>query len=307
MTAKLVISFDFELGWGVLDGPLWRQREADGLYRRMRPVLAELFAFLHEHELPTTWATVSSMTLEEEDQLPLDHLPADYREAVLAFFRAAEPETRSALDLLEAWQAQVGAFSELCSHTATHPHARMPGLEPAQLVEDVSLSLTRLEEFSGRPVESLIFARDQAECLEEVAARHPLNFRVGPTTYGRPGSGRLSRIWRGARRYLDPLPEGEVAAGPHGSCIQRGSFYFNWSGGDFEALKRRQVQIQASRLVRQMNGGGGTYHVWLHPFNLAESNRHWPAFRGFLEACLRLRDREALAILTMKERGEATH
>jgi hypothetical protein len=268
MTAKLVISFDFELGWGVLDGPLWRQREADGLYRRMRPVLAELFAFLHEHELPTTWATVSSMTLEEEDQLPLDHLPADYREAVLAFFRAAEP---------------------------------------AQLVEDVSLSLTRLEEFSGRPVESLIFARDQAECLEEVAARHPLNFRVGPTTYGRPGSGRLSRIWRGARRYLDPLPEGEVAAGPHGSCIQRGSFYFNWSGGDFEALKRRQVQIQASRLVRQMNGGGGTYHVWLHPFNLAESNRHWPAFRGFLEACLRLRDREALAILTMKERGEATH
>ena len=43
--SALIVSLDFELGWGVLDHPAWRQRESDGLYRRMREVLARVHEF----------------------------------------------------------------------------------------------------------------------------------------------------------------------------------------------------------------------------------------------------------------------
>jgi len=303
LTSKLVISFDFELGWGVLETPTWRKREQAGLYRQMRPVLAEVFDFLKQHEIPTTWAAVSSMTLEAESDLPLDHLPSLYRDAVVSFFREAAPETRCGLDLLEAWQQQLAPFSELCSHTATHLFACFEGVRAEQYVEDVSASLERIEALFGEPVESLVFTRDQDNFRKEVSAMRPLNLRIGPQTYGKATMTQFTRMKRGAARFWQAVPESSVERGSQGECLHSGSLYFNWSGGEFEGIKRLQVRTQVARMLRQMQSREATYHVWLHPFNLAESPHHWRLFRQFLESAVRLRDAGGLAILTMRDRG----
>jgi len=303
MTAKLVISFDFELGWGVLDSPLWQTREQDGLYRRMRPVLADLFQFLNERELPTTWATVSSMTFEDIASIPVDHLPESYRNHVGAFCREAAWETRCGNDLLDSWQEQLAPFSELCSHTATHLYAGYEGVTAKQYVDDVALSIERLEQQYGTPIESLIFTRDQDDFRAEVSAQRVMNLRIGPQTYGKASMGKAARMMRGATRFWQAIPASVIRYGEQGECLQSGSLYFNWSGGDFEFLKRQQVRTQAARMLRQMQVDGGTYHVWLHPFNLAETPQHQRAFRHFLEAAVRLRDAGSLEILTMRDCG----
>jgi hypothetical protein len=303
MTSKLVISFDFELGWGVLDSPTWRLREQQGLYQRMRPVMAEVFDFLEKHEIPTTWATVSSMTIEKESELPLDHLPPAYRKAVVEFFNSAAPETRCGLDLLAAWQQQLAPFSELCSHTATHLYPSFGDVTAEHYVADVAASVDRLEALYGKPMDSLIFTRDQDAFREQVSAYRSMNLRIGPQNYGKAGSGKLRRMMGGVARFWDPIPESHVALGPQKECTHGGSLYFNWSGGDFEAIKRLQVRTQASRLLRQMRQQDSTFHLWLHPFNLAESTHHWRLFQRFLTEAVRLRDAGSLAILTMRDRG----
>ncbi|MCP4772061.1 MAG: hypothetical protein GY879_11705 [Planctomycetes bacterium] len=303
MTAKLVISFDFELGWGVLDDPLWRRREQDGLYQRMRPVLADLFRFLNERELATTWATVSSMTFEDTNDVPVDHLPESYRQHVQEFCRSAAWETRCGTDLLDSWQQQLAPFSELCSHTATHLYAGYEGVTSEQYVKDVELSIERLEQQYGAPIESLIFTRDQDDFRAEVSEKRVMNLRIGPQSYGKASMGKLARMMRGATRFWQAIPASVIRNGEHGECLQSGSLYFNWSGGDFEYLKRQQVRTQASRMLRQMQADGGTYHVWLHPFNLAETPQHQRAFRHFLESAVRLRDAGGLEILTMRDRS----
>jgi len=303
LSAKLVISFDFELGWGVLDSPLWRRRELDGLYQRMRPVMAGLFDYLHERELPTTWATVSSMTLEDPADVPVDHLPASYRQAVEEFCRDAAWQTRCGNDLIEAWQEKIGGFSELCSHTATHLYAGYEGVMAEQYVQDVALSIERLEAHTGCEIDSLIFTRDQDDFRAEVSALRAMNLRIGPQSYGKASMGKLARVLRGASRFWQAIPESRVTDGADGECLQSGSLYFNWSGGDFEFVKRQQVRAQASRMLRQMERTGGIYHVWLHPFNLAESPQHDLAWRNFLDGAVRLRDKGSLEILTMRDCG----
>ena len=119
----LVVSFDFELGWGILDEPVWRELEAQGLYSRLRSILADLFGFLATRRLPTTWATVSSMLVDDRADLELDHLPEPYKSYAAVFFDEAAWHTRCANDLMESWHQSLGEFSEIASHTSTHIYA----------------------------------------------------------------------------------------------------------------------------------------------------------------------------------------
>ncbi len=60
MTSELVISFDFELGWGVLESERWQKREAAGVYTAMRPLFPELLNLFEGLDLTTTWAVVGA-------------------------------------------------------------------------------------------------------------------------------------------------------------------------------------------------------------------------------------------------------
>ena len=298
--SALIVSLDFELGWGVLDHPAWRQRESDGLYRRMREVLARVHEFLIERECPTTWAAVGSMFVESPDQIPVQHLPESYADSVRAFLRDAEPQTRDARDLMERWDRLQG-FTELASHTSTHLYAGFSGVTGAHYRADVAQSIEQLEQYFGTRVRSLVFTRDQADFLHDVLAIQPLHVRLGPSTYRASRPGRVHRILRGVRRFVEAVPESRVEALPDGASSQSGSMYFNWIGGDFARVKQVQVGQQAKRVLRGLAGGSGAYHLWLHPFNLAESPALCDRFLEFLDQAVRLRDAGRTKILTMAD------
>lgn len=299
MSSALVVSFDFELGWGVLDSPDWRAREAAGLYRDLRPILGRLFDRLHDWQCPTTWAAVASMFTENQAALELGHLPSNYRDAVRQFTHDAEPATRDARDLMDRWP-ELAEFSEVCSHTSTHLYPAVPGASGPSYAADVLASCEQLEAYFGSKIESLVLTRDDCKFLPDVLQARPLHVRVGPRNYGSRGSGKLGRIVRGAARFFEPVPASEFERLAQGGSTQSGSFYFNWSGGDFAAVKRAQVQIQAKRALRQLATTEQVVHVWLHPFNLAESPRHFASFVDFLGKAVELRDAGKTEILTMR-------
>lgn len=300
MPAKLVISFDFELGWGVLDSSLWKIRQHSGLYSRLRPVFSGLIDVLEQAQLPTTWAMVSSMLIDREADLAFDHLPVSYRRHATTFFREADRETRCAIDLLEHW-TRIAAFSEVCSHTATHLYPTYPGVTAEQYVADVDWSLKVLEKAFSRSVVSLVFPRDQVDFRHEIARLRPMNFRLNPS-FGH-SRGKVGRLVAGASRFLRPLPHSVVTTGPGGEIYQSGSLYFNWSGGRYENIKKWLVDIGSNRLIRQMAATDALYHVWLHPFNLAETEDLYRLFLRFLKKVSDLRDAGILEVVTMADIG----
>lgn len=301
MTAKLVISFDFELGWGVLDSPAWRKRQEDGVYLRLRPVFSNLISLLEKYQLPTTWAMVSSLFAEREQELDLEHLPESYRKKVIQFFRQSSPETRSAVDLLQKWTC-IADFSEVCSHTATHVYPEYPEVTSDQYVADVGQSLAVLEKMFSTSVKSLIFPRDDISFRHDIAAKlRPLNFRVNPSFYS--NHNKIGRVIDGAMRFVKDLPESVVTVVSFGEVYQSGSMYFNWSGGEFEKIKKLLVSIQSNRLASQLEKSDAVYHVWIHPFNLSESEDHFLAFSSFLRIIADLRDSGLVDVVTMSDIG----
>lgn len=294
---KIVVSFDFELGWGVLDSSLWKRREADSIYSNLRQVFDRLVAELRYTEISTTWAVVGSLLTESEAELDLEHLPVSYRDKVISFYRQSSQKTRCGLDLVDKLQ-KLDGISEIASHTQTHIYAEYPGVTCSQYVDDVTKSITTLEEFFGKQVKSLVFPRDQARYNNDVAIKHPLNFRLNPN-YGQK-NGHIYRMLKGAARLYSNAPKSRVIMGANGEYYQTGSLYFNWSGGKYEIIKKTLTKIQASRMVSSLREGD-IYHVWLHPFNLAESNEHLNTFMEFIRELAELRDKGMVEVVTMDE------
>lgn len=297
---RLVVSFDFELGWGILDSPIWRLRQQQGVYRRLREVFNQLVGLLAATRLPTTWGVVSSSFVERESDLALNHLPVPYADAVRAFFHEAEWETRCSIDLFDRWSA-IGGFSELSSHSSTHLHADYPGLDAAAWVRDILDSCDAIERRYGRTVRSVIFPRDQARFRLELAAVRPMHYRLSPAFMLPAGGWR--HILARTRLQLGAIPAMTVAEGRHGETYQSGSLFFNWPAGRGEWLRQARLERQQARLLAALERGGGSHHVWLHPFNLARTPRHYELFAGFLSQVARLRDSGKVEVLTMEQAG----
>ena len=96
------------------------------------------------------------------------------------------------------------------------------------------------------------------------------------------------------------MPRSTVAPSMRGSTTQSGSLYFNWSGGRYSVLKKVQLEVQVRRLLRVLSSQvSGDYHIWLHPFNLAETADHTSRFLWFIDRLVALRDAGQIEIVTM--------
>lgn len=292
---KVVISLDFELGWGVLESELWKQRERMSIYVNLRSVLDNLIAVLKESEIATTWAIVGAILASDEKELDLEHLPESYRNAVIKFCRESSEMTRNGQDLIDKLQCLDGLI-EVASHTSTHIYAEHPDVNSDHYIADVGCSISTLENYFGTQVKSLVFPRDQARFNNEVAARYPINYRLNPD-YGRNISN-IGRVFKGAQRIITNVPESKVIMGASGECYQNGSLYFNWCGGKYELIKKYLTKIQTRRMLSNIRPGD-VYHVWLHPFNLAESGELFESFINFVRQLAGMRDKGILEVVTM--------
>lgn len=298
MKSRIVISFDFELGWGVLEDNRWRQRESSGIYGRLRQVMAELTGQLSSYEVPVTWGLVSSMLVDRESDLVVDHLPRSYRDKVIEFYRSADWKTRCALDVVENLLCHSVAH-EICSHSSTHIYAQHTDVTRDAYLHDIFMSIDQLNKFFGYAVSSIIFPRDQDDFRRDIARENPMNFRLNPRFV--PSENPRSRLQRLMTRVGGTVAASVTATGEFGEVYQTGSLFFNWPAGRYERLRRARLESQIRKLLRCLARGSGTYHVWLHPFNLARTPEHHARFQVFLDDIVKLRDEGRVDILTMSQ------
>ena len=302
MTA-IVISFDFELGWGVLEHDIWRRRESAGVYIKMRQDIPELLRLLRQYEIPTTWAVVSNMLAESDQDMNIEHLPPDYKDQVKKFLDHANPATKSGLDLFE----QVAAMDSLCeiaSHSASHIYGAHPSVTALQYTDDIQQSTLVLNKITGKNVSSLVFPRDQDNFRLQVAQQVPnLNMRLNPN-FGE-SQGTIHRSVSGLLDFIRPVKKSQTMVGALGEIYQTGSLNFNAFGGKYKSVKKQLLQIKLDRLAQQLNNDENSdlYHIWLHPFNLSEYPLNFRLFKGFLALLERLREAGTIKIETMSSVG----
>ena len=293
----IVFSFDFELGWGVLDSLLWKQREAASLYSNLRPVMDRLIKVFSSVQIPTTWAIVSSLLVNHEKDINVDHLPSSYKDNVIRFYRESDESTRCGLDLVDKLKT-IEPLIEIASHSSTHIYAHHPDVTNEQYVKDVRESINVLENYFCNNVSTFIFPKDQANFNNDIAKDLSLNFRLNPD-YDLDLN-KYRRIVLGASRIYKNVPHSKIIMGAYGEYYQTGSLFFNWSGGSYEQLKKIITKVQAKRLLKNMRHSE-IYHVWLHPFNLAKSQDHIGFFIDFIHEVAELRDKGRIEILTMSD------
>ena len=284
---RFLLTFDFELGWGSLESGRWRRRQANGVYRRLRERLPVLLREMDALEIPGTWATVGGM-LQPRGQHDMDHLPEELARTTRDALREAEESTFDGRDLFELVR-RTRVRHAIASHTYAHPRfSRM----------DVTADVVRgdLERFRAAipadvvGVDRLVFPQNAERHHEVIAA---MGYRVVRGADEPRGDG-LSGV---VAMALHPPPMAVTHQESTGLSRMVGSLCFTPGLG--KAYKVPVMAVQALRGLRRAIASGGTLHVWLHPFNLAESPGLLRSLLYVLRRVATHRDRGRLAVGVM--------
>ena len=297
MSAKIVISFDFELGWGVLDSPLWRQRQDSGVYEKLRPIVKKLADYFEENSVRTTWASVGAMFETDTGNIKTEHLPEGYRRDVETFLTNADSQTWNALDIVDMLKDKSSI--EVASHTYSHIYSSYPGTKVEHQLKDSQLSVDILEHVFKRQMKSIIYPRDQIDYRREIFEALKLQYRINPSFFKQNSA--ANRLMRGAKSFLVGVPQSDVYIGSKMECAQVGSLYFNWVGGKYEAIKKTNLLLSLNKLKKQVKSETGLYHIWLHPFNLSESSLVLEEFYKFIGELLELQKKYRVEFLSMED------
>jgi peptidoglycan/xylan/chitin deacetylase (PgdA/CDA1 family) len=303
MPPKIVISFDFELGWGVLENRGWKELEERGVYKKMREDIPRILSLLKKHSIKTTWAIVGGMLNPESTGASLEHLPNDYQKSVKLFLSESETETNNGRDLID----QVVAMGNLCeigSHTSTHIYANHTSVSEQQYVSDVVQSFVTLKKYTGRKVNTLIFPRDQAEHRLAVAKCFPfLNMRLNPMMGTR--TNKSKRCIQFLTDFISQIPQSRINVGQYAEVYHFGSMYFNMMGNKFRKARTKLLRLRTKKLLNQLYNcnDNRVFHIWLHPFNLSETGVNLTLFCSLIEEIGRLQLLNRVASVSMKDLG----
>lgn len=277
------ISLDLELYWGTRDKRSLASYGANilGAHRAV-PAVLDLF---HEYGVHATWAVVGILCFEDRDDL-LAHLPAvlpDYQDERLNPFPDIDRIGTSAESHADYFLApelikvlSESPHQELGSHTFSHFYCLERGRMPGAFEADLDAMRALAEQKLGRPVESLVFPRNQYDSSVLTACQ-----RAGIRSYrGNPSS------WIYQPRQTDD--ETLVVR-----ALRLADAYLNLTGHHGHRLEdlsaTRPVNVPASRFLRPYSRSlrrldslrftriardmthcarrGLLYHLWWHPEN----------------------------------------
>jgi peptidoglycan/xylan/chitin deacetylase (PgdA/CDA1 family) len=314
-----VVSFDFELHWGVRD-----HMPANGPYRHnllgSRVVIPRLLALFERYEIAATWATVGFLfapSRKELDRFRPTTLP-QYRDPALDPY--AEPtgsgEQEDSLhygaSLID--QIRQSASQEIATHTFSHYYC----LEPGQTLETFKADLRSAVAIAaerGIKLHSIVFPRNQVNPAYASAllgagiscyrgAENGWMYRSLPQNQKVPAM-RAARL---ADSYFG-LPGRQIASwadvmDSNGLCNVRGSRFlrpYQPKLGTIEKLRLRRITAE----MKMAAENHGIYHLWLHPHNLGvniEENLEF--FETILQAFAFCRKRFGMRSLSMQSVAE---
>jgi len=284
---RVIISMDFEIGWGDVTNGRWREHESNGVYKRLRVVLRDMLAALDAHEIAFTWATVGAMF--DECQRTLDHLPPLAASLVSdALGSARREDTFNGKDLFEL---VLGSKTEqaIACHSYSHVPFTFEGVDSAFVSADLAAFESAIGKYNRR-CDRLVFPENKEAHQKAVASAGYTRVRVSP-------------VQRFNNRYLYLLSTPFLAPPmardeQHTSGLERhaGSMLFADVGqpARIPVLKRR-VELGLRDVVKK----GHTLHIWAHPFNFSQSEPLYDALVWLLNRIARERDEGRLLVETM--------
>jgi hypothetical protein len=279
---RLVISFDFELFWGVRDSTTLERYGPNILgVREAIPRLLETFA---KHGIRATWGTVGFLFFDDKDEL-LAHLPeirpayADRGLSPYAALLEIGPDEKRdpyhfGLSLVRQIRQCPG--QEIGTHTFSHFYCLESGQDAAAFRADLEAA-RRAARRIGVQLQSITFPRHQindgylAMCRELglIAYRgQPRSWLHDPYGRRRP----LRRALRLADSYvaISGHNRGRARRGPGGMINVPASRFLRPFAPRLAPLEG----LRLHRLSAEMRGAaqdGAIYHLWWHPHNFGRN------------------------------------
>jgi len=285
VTARIIISLDVELRWGMQD----RLGDDFATYRANLegerdaiPAMLELFG---ELDIRATWAFVGGIACESWDEYR-SRAPAwpRYRDRRLAWNPAVYAKDPAgtlyfAPTLIERIRTTAG--QELGSHTFSHVCMGEPGFVRSDAIADAAAMTALFQDRWGARATSFVFPRNQIAFPEVLADAGISVWRGNPTPFYWNANAATSRSpLRRALRLADALAPFGTRHYRRGEP-DRASHFVRFALP--EPLWRahvRRLLADAKRL-----GGEHVLHLWWHPHNLGiDLSRRITRMRELLEA-----------------------
>ena len=286
MTAKLPnlwITFDFELGWGVVENQRWIVREQNGVYERMTAQFAELLAGLESLEVPVCWATVGAMT-QNQNQYDFHFLPDGIRLKLEQFCKTSKETTRDGRRFIDALMASN--YQKIVSHSYSHVVYTAGAVTEDQVRADLAKVGDILLALGGDP-SIMVLPENKIPDLGLLKSAGVSSFRLPP----KHSSGRISCIFE--KIYSHPSADKYT---DDSTTFFPGSMLFKPRGDD--VFSRRLFDLQISGLKQQLKRGV-SQHIWLHPFNFGEYDFLYESFSEFVAWAANQREKRSLNIEAM--------
>jgi peptidoglycan/xylan/chitin deacetylase (PgdA/CDA1 family) len=273
---RFVISFDFELFWGVRDSTTLARYGRNIL--GVRDAVPRLLDLFEKYGVRSTWGTVGFLFFDDKDEL-LAHLPdirpryVNPRLSPYAAISDIGKDERSdpyhfGLSLIRRIMSCPG--QEIGTHTFSHYYCLVPGQDETAFRADLEAA-RRAARRLGLSLRSITFPRHQIHYLQTCQEAGLIAFRGQPRAWMHDPNQRnmpARRALRLADTYLN-------LSGPNARRATR------QASGMIDVPASRFLRPFAPRLrsleglrfrriasgMRQAAADGAIYHLWWHPHN----------------------------------------
>jgi peptidoglycan/xylan/chitin deacetylase (PgdA/CDA1 family) len=282
--ASVILSFDFEIGWGDVTNPRWRFRQEKGVYKKLRKVLPEILDVMDQADFRATWASVGAM-FDKPENRDFSHLPNQYQELIHSVLKQAEPESFDGQDLFEMLLSAKTSHL-VASHSYSHVPFTYEYMSEDVVRHDIERFNAALAKY-GRSADRFVFPENREAHYKALADTGYKKMRVAADNHFK------NRYIYLASTMILPPPNGIEEPGEENLVRQYGSMSFNDAG---QAWKVKLLKRRVSLGLKQLERSGGVLHIWAHPFNFAESDPLKYAFMDMIKQIAILRDKGKLTI-----------
>ncbi len=281
---SVIISFDFEIGWGDITNGVWRRREANGVYKRLRQVLPEMLSIMDACEFSATWATVGAM-IEVPQSRDFSHLTDTQYKVVENSIRVGEPDTFNGIDLFESVLA-AKADHQIACHSYSHIPFDYAGVDGKFVREELQRFKHTLAQYH-LTTSKLVFPENTEDFYAELLDSGIDKVRVPADNFFKNRFLYLLSI------AVIPPPSSKDSIDSSGVIRHYGSMLFNDAGNAHRIpLLERRIQLGLDNVVNKNHD----LHIWAHPFNFAESEPLLKSFKNMIERIVVLRDQGKLQV-----------
>ena len=271
-----LLSIDTELAWGSVHGGNYAKREI--LFKQSRHCISRLIKLLEKYQIHATWAIVGHLFLEKCQPINGIKHPEIIRPTYSWYTNDwFDPDPCSRIEEAPFWYGRdiveqirnCEVSQEIGCHTFSHVRIGESGCSRECFATELHACRVEAEKL-GLNLQSFVFPRNSIRYLDVLSEAGFLTYRGVPSIWYERLPGLLSRICRRLNYYLPFPPPVAPPQRENGLLNLPASLFYpvtyKWPA---QILGQSRVS-QAKRGLRQAVKRRLLFHLWFHPYNLAE-------------------------------------